>query len=160
MPVQGWGCVCPPSTALSPQAQQRSFNFFIACTCTAVTFLQGYRVVYFSPLKAVGTFGGGRQGGNVCFSARPSFHTGKCPNLWGSLTQLEVPGFAAKTGPSPVVGRAPGVPGALHCPGEGKGVQGPALIPLHPTAGLGGGNPPSSSAGKASLTRANENNQK
>lgn len=41
------------------------------------------------------------------FSAHPSFHTGKCPALLaavGSLTQLEVLGFAAKRGPPPLVG--------------------------------------------------------
>lgn len=78
--------------------------------------------------------------------------------LWGSLTQLEVPGFAAKTGSPPLAGEPQG--SLEPCSALGKGVQGTALIPLHPTAGLGGGNPPSSSAGKASLTRANENNQK
>lgn len=73
------------------------------------------------------------------------------------VTQLEVPSLP-KGDPLLWWGEPQG--SLEPCTALGKGVQGTALIPLHPTAGLGGGNPPSSSAGKASLTRANENNQK
>lgn len=73
------------------------------------------------------------------------------------VTQLEVPSLP-KGDPLHWWGEPQG--SLEPCIALGKGVQSTALIPLHPTAWLGGGNPPSSSAGKASLTRANENNQK
>lgn len=52
----------------------------------------------------------------------------------------------------PLAGGALGVPRAPRCPGEGGAGHSRALIPLRPAARPGGGNPPSSSAGKARLT--------
>jgi len=141
-------------TVPAPQESQRSFRFFITCTCTALIFLQGYGGVYFF-------FPNGswylRQGMCV-FPAYSAFQTGKCP-----LLQPEALGFtphSCRNGTPSSGGVSPGGPRSPHRPGEGGAGCGRALIPLRPTAGPGGGNPPSSSAGKASLTRANENNQK
>lgn len=161
-----------PSTAPSPWVLQRSFNFFIPCLCTTLIlffFLERiwWCLIFFPE--------GSRyfQRGVCALSAYSSFQTGKCPSLpgWGGGTaQLAAPdaagGFGLRTpqlpkgdplrwwgepwgSPEPRAALGRGVPGSERAP-----------IPPCPAAGPGGGNPPSSSAGKASLTRANENNQK
>lgn len=110
----------------------------------------------------------------VCvFSAYLSFQTGKCPSLpgygegaaWlGAPTTAGGFGLCAPQLPKGDLLRWRGEPQGSPEPRAalGKGVLGAAerWSPPRPAAGPGGGNPPSSSAGKASLTRANENNQK
>lgn len=126
--VHGWGCVCStaPRAQLCPHRHPRGpSTFFIACTCTTVTFLQGYGVVNsFSP-EGSGYFQG--REGMCVFLHTPHFTLVNCPTLCGygrhGRAAVGVPDSAGgsrlrcqKGTPST---RAPGVSGALHCPGEG-----------------------------------------